>query len=122
MRGGQFLMSYTLLLGRKHLKHRLACITSSHQELAVLLRKWLAKGKVAQISVSNLENHEQRENASLKRYGNQCIEDCRCTTEPQTYLEQLSTVADLYLQGYALAFEQLFAGEDYTRISFPTYP
>jgi acyl transferase domain-containing protein/NADPH:quinone reductase-like Zn-dependent oxidoreductase/acyl carrier protein len=115
-------MSYTLLLGRKHFKHRLACVVSSHKELGALLRKWLEKGKVPQVSVSNLENREQLETTSLKRYGNQCIEDCQQTTEPETYLEQLSAVADLYLQGYALAFEQLFAGSEYSRISLPTYP
>jgi acyl transferase domain-containing protein/2-polyprenyl-3-methyl-5-hydroxy-6-metoxy-1,4-benzoquinol methylase len=115
-------MSYTLLLGRKHLKHRLACVVRNHKELAALLRKWLEKGKVPQISVSNLENWEQREIPSLKRYANQCIEDCRSTTQAETYLEQLSTVADLYLQGYTLAFEQLFAGNGYARISLPTYP
>ena len=171
-------MSYTLLLGRQHLKQRLACIVRDYTELRTLLGKWLEKGKVPQVSVSNLENREQVENTSLRRYGNQCIEDCqrwarslvsvpssgsrkdidshRLPTErrgsalrlptphpnessgnalginrsevpvrvptSEMYLEQLSTVADLYLQGYTLAFERLFAGEEYSRISLPTYP
>ena len=38
------------------------------------------------------------------------------------YLEQLAAIADLYIQGYALEFEQLFSGEQYSRISLPTYP
>ncbi|TMC19458.1 MAG: methyltransferase, partial [Chloroflexi bacterium] len=135
-------MSHTLLLGRKHLSHRLACVVRDHKELETLLRKWLEKGRVPQVSVSNLENRELREDASLKRYGNQCIQDCRQSAgtvgkrtgavetaftpvhslTPETYLELLVTVAELYVQGYTLAFEQLFVGEEYSRISLPTYP
>jgi acyl transferase domain-containing protein/acyl carrier protein/SAM-dependent methyltransferase len=115
-------MSYTLLLGRRHLMHRLACVAGSSEELAMLLRRWLEKGKVPQISVANLETREQGETASLRRYGNRCIEECRQTSESEIYLEHLSTIADLYLQGYGLAYERLFKDGEYGRISLPTYP
>ncbi|MBN4053159.1 polyketide synthase dehydratase domain-containing protein, partial [bacterium AH-315-L15] len=115
-------MSYTLLLGRKHFNHRLACVIRSQNELVNLFKKWLGKGKVSQIYVSELHEKDHREQPSLKRYGNECIQNCHNTNNASDYLEHLSTIADLYIQGYALDFEQLFSNEQYSRISLPTYP
>ncbi|WP_232035849.1 SDR family NAD(P)-dependent oxidoreductase [Methylomusa anaerophila] len=115
-------MSFTLLLGRKHFNHRLACVVRSREELIGLLKKWLAKGKVSQIYVSELRENDQREQPALKRYGNECIENCHNAGNAGEYLEHLSTVADLYVQGYELDFGELFTNEQYARISLPTYP
>jgi amino acid adenylation domain-containing protein len=115
-------MSYTLLLGRKHLEHRLAGVVRSREELVKLFKKWLEKGKVSQIYVSHLQENDYRQQPALKRYGNQCIQNCRNTTNAGDYLEHLAAIADLYVQGYALEFEQLFSKEPYSRISLPTYP
>jgi acyl transferase domain-containing protein len=115
-------VSYTLLLGRRHFNYRLACIAGNGDELLIRLRKWLEKGKAAHVYVAALQDKERREQPSLKRYGNQCIEECRALTEPDAYLEHLTTIADLYIQGYPLHFERLFAGDDYSRVSLPTYP
>ena len=115
-------MSYTLLIGRKHFSHRLACVVRSRKELFRFLNKWLGTGKVSQIYVSSLDENDHREQPALKRYGNQCIRDCQKTGNPIEYLEFLSTIADLYVQGYALEFEQLFQTDRYFRISLPTYP
>ncbi|MCP4402539.1 MAG: SDR family NAD(P)-dependent oxidoreductase, partial [bacterium] len=115
-------MSYTLFVGRKHFQHRLACVIRSQKELVALLEKWLEKGKVLQIYVSSLSEHEHREQPPLKRYGNQCIQNCRNTENASEYLELLATIAELYVQGYILDFDQLFANDHYSRISLPTYP
>ena len=114
-------MSYTLLLGRKHWNHRLACVVGSRKDLIGSLEKWLEKGRTLKVYVSSLGEGEVREQASLKRYGNECIERCRKSEDSIRYLEDLSTIADLYVQGYGLAFEQLFV-HGYSRISLPTYP
>ncbi|GAX60249.1 beta-ketoacyl synthase [Candidatus Scalindua japonica] len=115
-------MSYTLLLGRKHFNHRLACVVRSRDELMKLFKKWLEKGKVLQIYISKLHENEHRTHLSLKRYGNECIRKCQNTDRASDYLEHLSTIADLYIQGYTLDFEKLFTNEQYSRISLPTYP
>jgi polyketide synthase PksN len=115
-------MSYTLLLGRKHFNHRLACVVRTREELDKFLRKWLEKGKVLQVYVSESDTSNRREQPSLKRYGNQCIQHCLNSDSTSGYLEHLSTVADLFVQGYALEFERLFSNEGYSRISLPTYP
>ena len=62
-----------------------------------------------------------RERAALKRYGNQCIETCQTAHSSVEILEQLATVAELYTQGYGLAFERLFP-KGHSICSLPTYP
>ena len=115
-------LSYTLLLGRKHFNHRLACVARNGNELAALLKKWLKNNKVLQIYVSELNETAHREHAALKRYGDQCLRNCSGTEDDGEYLEHLSAVAELYIQGYALDFKRLFSNDAYSRISLPTYP
>ncbi|MCP4160489.1 MAG: SDR family NAD(P)-dependent oxidoreductase, partial [Deltaproteobacteria bacterium] len=114
-------ISYTLLMGRKHFNCRFACVVRNQQELVKLFKKWLEKGKVTQIYTSEFDEKDHREEVSLKRFGNRCIEDCQ-NTENANYLEHLSTIANLYIQGYTLEYEQLFSKNEYSRISLPTYP
>lgn len=114
-------ISYTLLLGRKHFNHRLACVVRNVNELVTLLQKWLDKGTVLQIRVSELQENNHREQASLKRYGNECISRCAGAAAGD-YLEQLSAISELYVQGYNLEFERLFADASYSRFSLPVYP
>jgi len=115
-------LSFTLLLGRKHFNHRLACIVRSQDELVALFKKWLSNAKVSQILVSSLPEHDHREQLSLKQYGNQCIQACKDVDRDDDYLEKLSVIADLYSQGYALEFAQLFPPNEFSRLSLPSYP
>lgn len=114
-------MSYTLLTGRSHWNHRLACVARSRKELVGFLEKWLEKGKHVSVHIGELREGDHREQASLKRYGNQCVQECRATAGITSYLEHLATLAELYIQGYRLNFEGLL-GEGYAKISLPTYP
>ncbi|HWU88504.1 MAG TPA: SDR family NAD(P)-dependent oxidoreductase, partial [Kofleriaceae bacterium] len=114
-------LSYTLLLGRRHLPHRLACVARDVESLVTALRTWLDNGKAAQVFAAVLDD-DREEQALLKQYGNQCIEECHAGTADARYLEHLSTLASLYTQGYRLSYERLFAGDQYARISLPTYP
>lgn len=120
-------MSYTLLLGRKHFKYRLACVIHTLPELITLLSAWLDKGKVApSLLVSELRESEPSKQRPFTNYGNECIQRCQKEIHASNYLEQLTVVADLYVQGYALDFDQLFISDQpmdqYMRISLPTYP
>ncbi|MEJ2621307.1 MAG: SDR family NAD(P)-dependent oxidoreductase, partial [Candidatus Thiodiazotropha sp.] len=115
-------LSFTLLLGRKHLDHRLACVVRDLSDLQQLLSEWLTKGKAAQVYVSALHEKALSEQLSLKRYGSQCIEQCRNLLETNAYLEDLATIADLYVQGYVLDYADLFADEPHSRLSLPAYP
>jgi len=114
--------SFTLLMGRKHFEHRLACVVRSAQELAVLLTTWLDTGATSQVFVSPPDAEAHPEQLALRRYGEQCIEDCGQGGPDDAYLERLSTLADLYCRGYALSFGRLFAEGGYARLSLPVYP
>ncbi|MGG4453261.1 SDR family NAD(P)-dependent oxidoreductase [Brevibacillus porteri] len=114
-------ISYTLLVGRKHFHHRFSCMVQHTAELVQLLKKWLETGK-AQAFVSELNEKDHREQTALKRYGNQSIENLQVTSQVSEYLEQLSVIAELFVQGYGLDYDKLFANEQYSRISLPTYP
>ncbi|WDZ63579.1 SDR family NAD(P)-dependent oxidoreductase [Paenibacillus polymyxa] len=115
-------MSYTLLLGRKHCNHRLACVARNQGELVMSLKKWLEKGSASQVYHSELHEKDQRIQTSLKRYGDECIYNCQNASDTREYLELLTTIADLYVQGYSLDFECLFSNGQYSRIPLPTYP
>ncbi|NRS49275.1 SDR family NAD(P)-dependent oxidoreductase [Brevibacillus sp. HB2.2] len=115
-------ISYTLLVGRKHFHHRFSCLVQNTAELVQVLKKWLETGKASQAFVSELHEKDHREQIALKRYGNQSIENLHVTSQASEYLEQLSVVAELFVQGYGLDYDKLFANDQYSRIPLPTYP
>ena len=114
-------LSYTLLLGRRYCAHRLAVVATSVPEMLDYFRQWLECGSSRQVLTAVLEDTDRREDAGLKRHGNQCIESSRAGLTETDHLEHLSTVAELFARGYRLEYRQLF-GEGYSRIPLPTYP
>lgn len=116
-------MSYTLLIGRKHFNHRLACIAGHIGELTDILKNWLKKeGKTPKTFTWELNESNRREQPKLILFGNQCIEDCDCTESADEYLELLAAIAELYVQGYSLEYHNLFSKDRYSKIPLPTYP
>ncbi|MCQ4167612.1 SDR family NAD(P)-dependent oxidoreductase [Tahibacter harae] len=115
-------ISQTLLLGRKHLAQRLACVARDRAGLLASLREWLAEGRCDQVFVSAVSEEDWREQVALRDYGNQCIRQSRELRDDAEYLRNLAAVADLYVQNYDLQFELLFAGSNASRIPLPTYP
>ncbi|WP_338930995.1 SDR family NAD(P)-dependent oxidoreductase [Streptomyces netropsis] len=115
-------VSFTLLLGRKHLPHRLACVARGQDEVVHALRQWLATGASPHVHVGEPAQRGQGERASLKGYGNDCIHRSVSATDAAPRTELLSTVADLYAQGYDLDYAGLFAGQRPLRVPLPTYP
>ena len=114
-------LSYTLLTGRKQLNHRWGCVVKNNEELINRLNKWLDKDSVEQVYTFALEGKQSTRKVSLKKYGDQCIESCQNTHDATDYLEHLSAICDLVVQGYKLDIKNLF-GEGYSRITLPTYP
>jgi polyketide synthase PksN len=114
-------LSFSLFVGRMHLNHRLSCLARSRAELISLLDQWVETGAASQVYTSEIQEGKVREQVSLKRFGNYCIQECRNTADPAVYLEHLATIADLYIQGYSLDFHALFS-RDSKRAPLPTYP
>ncbi|MEJ2116721.1 MAG: beta-ketoacyl synthase N-terminal-like domain-containing protein, partial [Alphaproteobacteria bacterium] len=102
-------LSFTLLMGRRHFNHRWACVASSASEFVSLAAKWLKNGDAPQVYAAKLNEKAHREKISLKRYGDQCIAQVHEAVTARQYLEELHGIADLYVQGYALDYGQLFA-------------
>ncbi|WP_437581594.1 beta-ketoacyl synthase N-terminal-like domain-containing protein [Sorangium sp. So ce887] len=115
-------LSYTLLLGRRHFKHRLAVVVRDRDELLKVLRRVLEKGRAPQAFTGNLQENPRREVSSLKRYGEQCIQECRSPGDADRYVENLAGIAELFVQGYGLELANLFARGAYSKLSLPTYP
>lgn len=113
-------MSFTLLSGRKHFNHRLACVVKDGPELVFFLNSWLKNANASQVKVAELPE-SGRQQPALKSYGNQCIHNCRDRHPADDYLEHLSVIAELYIQGYALDYGRLFENEACSRIPLPSY-
>jgi polyketide synthase PksN len=114
-------VSFTLVTGRTHLTHRLACVVSDHSQLRELLDQWVETGVSERVYTSELQEGKIREQATLKKFGNYCIRECRAGAGAENYPEYLAAIADLYVQGYALDFHDLFP-EGSRRVPLPTYP
>ncbi|QUX26966.1 SDR family NAD(P)-dependent oxidoreductase [Nocardiopsis akebiae] len=115
-------IALTLLLGRKHLAHRLACVVHDHAETVRTLRAWLDLGESSRVSVGEVPAQGLDERAALRDLGNDRIRRAAATTDPVSRAELLATVADLYVQGYGLDYAALFADDNRTRVPLPTYP
>ncbi|MFE9722742.1 SDR family NAD(P)-dependent oxidoreductase [Streptomyces sp. NPDC005794] len=113
-------IAFTLLLGRKHLSHRLAWVVRDRGELVQSLRTWLDRGQSPRVCAGEVPAQGLDERAALRNLGNDCVR--QAATDPASRTELLSTVADLYVQGYGLDYAALFAGDRYTRVPLPTYP
>jgi acyl transferase domain-containing protein len=113
-------VSFSLFAGRMHFAHRLACVARNREELMQLLGQWVESGAAGRVYAAEVQEARVREHAALARLGNRCIHECRNATAAEV-LENLTAIADLYVQGYSLDFQALFSG-DAKRVPLPTYP
>ncbi|WDF48900.1 SDR family NAD(P)-dependent oxidoreductase [Paenibacillus sp. KACC 21273] len=115
-------ISYTLLSGRQHLNHRLACIVHNQQELTTCLQQWLEQGQSSQVTVGQVNRSENREQLSFKKYAEDCIQKCQQSRQDPSYLEYLSAVKEVFIQGYDGNMGDIFVKKEQQRIPLPTYP
>lgn len=115
-------ISFTLLMGRRHMPFRLASVVRTKEELMQQLDVWLKKGKAPFLHQSVIHDREVREQTALKRFGNYCINQCTSMMNGDEYAEELAAIADLFLQGYSLDYGKLFIPGIQRRVSLPTTP
>ncbi|SYX83882.1 Amino acid adenylation domain-containing protein (fragment) [Paenibacillus alvei] len=115
-------ISWTLWKGRKHWNHRLAFVVRHENEITGLLRNWLNTGTDPDVYVSGMQDAERQDSRAWTRYGNDCIRQCSSEKNNAVYVERLSAIAELFVQGCNLTFDELFADGGYSRVSLPTYP
>lgn len=114
-------LSYTLIVGRMHLAAKLACVVRNTAELGQLLQQWLSSGAAPGVFSAPASEAAPRERPSLAKYGNFCIEQLHYVDDEEA-LEHLATIADLYVQGYALDYAAVLPDGVGQRMSLPTYP
>jgi polyketide synthase PksN len=115
---------HSLLVGRRQMAWRLACVATDVSDLVGRLRQWIETGKADEVHAFDTGEGLINEKASLRRFGNHCIAQCTRPGgpgDPGEYLDNLSTIADLHVQGYALDLAALFP-QGSRRVPLPTYP
>ncbi|MEH6630601.1 MAG: amino acid adenylation domain-containing protein [Halopseudomonas aestusnigri] len=103
-------MAFTLLMGRDHRTHRLACVVTSIEGLERKLSRWLAGEEVADLWTGEIDEGGIREQGALLTQG-----------ERDIAVRNNAGVAALYVQGYRLDYGKLF-GKGFRRVSLPLYP
>ncbi|MFF7995593.1 condensation domain-containing protein [Kitasatospora xanthocidica] len=116
-------IAFTLLAGRRHHRHRLACVVRDLTELAQVLREWLDRGRHPAAHASDATPRDRREQRpALRRVGEQSLRAAASGSDPAETVEHLQVVADLYAQGYDLDYQELFKDGHPRRVPLPTYP
>lgn len=115
-------VSYTLLAGRRSFPCRLACVAESAAEFGGKLRGWLSGDLPNSVRTGEAEEKSELQQAQMREYRDYCIDRSLAEANPDTCKALLATLADLYVQGYALSPESLFGGHPPARVSLPTYP
>lgn len=113
-------LSYSLCTGREHQSHRLACVVSTQAELVDWMARWLEGGRVEPVRIGAVEEGHAQPNAATLKFADYCIEACRKADNIEVYLEHLTAVADLYVQGVSLDYAGLFPN-GMRRLSLPPY-
>ncbi|WP_327320425.1 SDR family NAD(P)-dependent oxidoreductase [Streptomyces sp. NBC_01235] len=116
-------VSFTLLTGRRHVRHRLAVVVSDRAGLVAALSGWLENGAAPGVFVSETSQPAQHP-AGLVRYAQECLRECGAPSglDGAAYRERLSAVAELFVQGQDFDFGVLFAEGGFARVPLPTYP
>ena len=114
-------VSYILLTGRQHFTERFAFVVDDVAEARAVLSQFgsephghnFVNGKVSKTF---------RARVGQTHFGSSLIQAARENDETQQSVrDSLMALGDLYCQGYALAWNELFIGQP-QRIGLPTYP
>ncbi|MFE9722737.1 SDR family NAD(P)-dependent oxidoreductase [Streptomyces sp. NPDC005794] len=114
-------ISSTLLAGRHHFAHRCALVAATPEDAELLLQKVLGGTKDPQV-FRGLSGRDFRAQNALTEYGNELIGRARTGDQDARYRDAVRALAELYCQGYELAWENLFGDRPLPCVSLPGYP
>ncbi|MFC9944107.1 SDR family NAD(P)-dependent oxidoreductase [Streptomyces pratensis] len=114
-------ISSTLLAGRHHFAHRCALVAATPEDAELLLQQVLDGKKDSQV-FRGLVGRDFRAQNALTEYGNELIGRARTGDEVARYRDAVRALAELYCQGYELAWENLFDDRPLPCVSLPGYP
>lgn len=119
-------ISYTLLEGRHHFRHRLALVAADLEEARYSLQQYLAGEKRPNLFAGEVDRAFSAQK-TIVRYLDQLLDDSRNAGDGEIR-DLLSGLADCYRQGYDIDGRRLFAAvrhgacEAPPRLSLPGYP
>ena len=115
-------IAYTLNTGRAHFKKRCAFVVDSLEALQDALTGTLDG------LVSNAERMSPQEQVVYRKVFDLTVADLHnigkleSGIDQTTYKDNLITLAGLYLKGFDLNWQRIYADQVYNRVSLPTYP
>jgi len=115
-------ISYTLLEGRKHFEHRCAVVVQDREVAVYTLKQAGGTEKLPNLFTGKVGRDFTGQKA-IAQYAQDLLTHSSSLQQNQIkYQETLYALADLYCQGYALAWGQLYSSALPRRISLPSYP
>ncbi|MFB9326109.1 beta-ketoacyl synthase N-terminal-like domain-containing protein [Paenibacillus aurantiacus] len=115
-------ISFTLLTGRKHYGHRLACAARSSIELLHRLERWLTAGQSEDVYASARAVRTGTQDEPVLRLGQECLSRCAAASAGEDCEEPVRTLARLFAEGCPLPYGELFRDGRYCRVPLPGYP
>lgn len=109
-------VGFTLAIGRRHHRHRLALVAGSAIDAAAELRRWRA-GTPSRVVAATILGNDAR--AALSAQAQRAIEALATAAGDARRAQALSDIAALHVQGAALDFAKLF--ETQRRVPLPLY-
>ncbi len=121
---GQSLLqiSYTLLEGRQHFRHRCAIVIQDREQAVSVLKHVGKKERLPNLFHGTVPRNfiEQKE---FQRHAYDLLkQSLSLQGDKNRYGEILYALADLYCQGYDFTWSQLYGDDKPRRIHLPTYP
>ncbi|MBO1583289.1 PfaD family polyunsaturated fatty acid/polyketide biosynthesis protein [Bacillus sp. XF8] len=113
-------ISYTLLHGRQHFRHRYVVVVSDQTDALYLLKQFKG-GELLSNSYKGIVSEGFMNQKVMELFGRDLIQQSHKATTLEQYHEILQGLANLYCQGYDLPWEQMWK-EEPRRIHLPSYP
>ncbi|MDU0813589.1 acyl carrier protein, partial [Bacillus siamensis] len=115
-------ISYTLLQGRQHFRHRWAMVVQGREDALFALKQAISKEDAPNLLLGQVPASFTGQSAIKKYIANLLQESHAVRKEPQQYQENLMALASMYCQGYENDWAALFVGTDPQCLHMPTYP
>ncbi|MBB4730016.1 SDR family NAD(P)-dependent oxidoreductase [Xanthomonas arboricola] len=113
-------VAFTLLAGRKHFEHRLACVVADTRDLVDRLERWLREMPEGDVRSAHLAGKRVRDDVLAD--GAAVLAHCRASAGTDAWRPGLAALAESYLRGYVPDVTALFGTGGGCRIPLPTYP
>ncbi|WP_347836767.1 phosphopantetheine-binding protein, partial [Gracilibacillus sp. JCM 18860] len=113
-------VSYTLLHGRQHFRHRYVVVVKDKTDALYLMKRFNV-GESLPNSYRNIVSEEFIGQKVMELFGRDLIQRLEKVETSDQYQEIMQGLSNLYCQGYDIPWEQMWK-EEPGRIHLPSYP